>query len=41
MASTYLSRTNQSSITDNKIFTISTWVKRSGLGFNQDILIRD
>jgi len=37
-SSDYLSRTNQSSITDNKIFTMSTWLKRSGLGFNQDIL---
>ena len=35
MASTYLSRNTWGTATNDKIFTMSVWVKRSGLGYQQ------
>jgi len=40
-ASAYLNRTNSSSVTNNKIFTYSLWVKRGSLGVTSSLLAGD
>jgi hypothetical protein len=39
--SAYLNRTNSSSVTNNKIFTYSLWVKRGSLGVTSSLLAGD
>ncbi len=40
-ASAYLNRTNSSSVTNNKIFTYSLWVKRGSFGVTSSLLSGD